>query len=85
MKSDHEQIVSAFDAKTHLSKLLHDVEHGQSVTITRRGKPVARLVPIGEEGKLDTKALLEKAKAIRDSVKGPVNVVKLVHESRRYR
>ena len=33
------------DAKSHLSALLAEVEAGQWVVITRRGKPVARLVP----------------------------------------
>ena len=38
--------IGAFEAKTHLSELLAEVEAGASVTITRRGKPVARLVPV---------------------------------------
>ena len=33
------------NAKSHLSALLAEVEAGQGVVITRRGKPVARLVP----------------------------------------
>jgi prevent-host-death family protein len=33
------------DAKSHLSALLAEVEAGQGIVITRRGKPVARLVP----------------------------------------
>ncbi|GHC53526.1 type II toxin-antitoxin system Phd/YefM family antitoxin [Neogemmobacter tilapiae] len=37
--------VGAFEAKTHLSELLAAVEAGEEVLITRRGKPVARLVP----------------------------------------
>lgn len=37
--------VGAFEAKTHLSKLLDRVEEGQAIYITRRGKRVARLVP----------------------------------------
>ncbi len=37
--------VGAFEAKTHLSRLLDQVEAGGAVTITRHGKPVARLVP----------------------------------------
>jgi prevent-host-death family protein len=37
--------VGAFDAKTHLSALLDRVEKGEEITITRRGVPVARLVP----------------------------------------
>jgi prevent-host-death family protein len=39
------ETVSAFAAKTHLSRLLHSVEMGQQFLITRHGKPVARLVP----------------------------------------
>lgn len=33
------------NAKSHLSALLAEVEAGQGIVITRRGKPVARLVP----------------------------------------
>jgi prevent-host-death family protein len=38
--------VSVYEAKTHLSRLIGDVEAGLEVTITRHGKPVARLVPL---------------------------------------
>jgi prevent-host-death family protein len=41
--------VGAFEAKTHLSELLAAVEAGETVTITRRGKAVARLVPVPGE------------------------------------
>jgi prevent-host-death family protein len=37
--------VSAFEAKNKLGQLLELVEQGEEVTITRRGKEVARLVP----------------------------------------
>jgi prevent-host-death family protein len=40
--------VGAFEAKTHLSALLERVAKGESITITRHGTPVARLVPIDE-------------------------------------
>jgi prevent-host-death family protein len=33
------------NAKSHLSSLLTDVEAGQEIVITRRGRPIARLVP----------------------------------------
>jgi len=39
------RVIGAFEAKTHLSQLLDDVETGTEIEITRRGKPVARLVP----------------------------------------
>lgn len=37
--------VTVHEAKTTLSKLLVDVEHGGDVVISRRRTPVARLVP----------------------------------------
>lgn len=38
--------VGLFEAKTHLSELVSEVERGASLTITRRGVPVAKLVPV---------------------------------------
>lgn len=37
--------VGAFEAKTHLSRLLDQVEAGAVICITRHGKRVARLLP----------------------------------------
>jgi prevent-host-death family protein len=33
------------EAKAHLSALVERAENGETIEITRRGKPVARLVP----------------------------------------
>ena len=52
---DTSNAIGAFEAKTHLSELLERVEQGAVVTITRRGRPVARLVPI-ETGTQDRAA-----------------------------
>ena len=38
--------IGAYEAKTHLPRLLDRVVRGESLTITRHGKPVARLVPV---------------------------------------
>lgn len=35
--------VGTYEAKTHFSKLLDDVEAGKKIIITRHGKPVAEL------------------------------------------
>lgn len=40
--------VGVHEAKTHLSDLLRRVEAGETVTITRRGEPVAELRPPAE-------------------------------------
>ena len=37
--------VGAFEAKNKLGQLLDEVENGEEIVITRRGKEVARLVP----------------------------------------
>lgn len=37
--------IGTFEAKTHLSALLDEVERGEEIVITRRGVAVARLVP----------------------------------------
>ena len=41
------KIVGTFEAKTHLSTLLEQVEGGAEITITRHGKAVARLDELG--------------------------------------
>ena len=35
-------------AKNQLSELIARVEHGESIEVTRRGKSVARLVPVND-------------------------------------
>ena len=58
--------VSVFDAKNRLSALLDQVEKGHEIVITRRGKPVARLVPTSETNR--SQAAVEKLRLLRDSI-----------------
>jgi prevent-host-death family protein len=44
--------MQAREAKAKFAELLQSAERGESVTITRHGKPVARIVPI-ESGSED--------------------------------
>ena len=41
--------MGANEAKTHLPRLLDRVARGESLTITRQGRPVARLVPVEDD------------------------------------
>ena len=41
----HMRFIDAFEARTHLSRLLDEAEKGEVITITKRGRPVARLMP----------------------------------------
>jgi prevent-host-death family protein len=43
--------IGAYDAKTHLPKLLERVEKGERFVITRHGKAVAELTPVAERVK----------------------------------
>ncbi len=38
------RVITLADAKAHLSAVLDDVAAGQEVVVTRRGRPVARIV-----------------------------------------
>ena len=43
----HVHEVGAFEAKNRLGALLDRVERGEEIVLTRRGKPVAKLIPAG--------------------------------------
>jgi prevent-host-death family protein len=44
--------IDSFEAKTKFAALLRRVEHGEQIIITRRGKPIARLMPIATPRKV---------------------------------
>ena len=52
--------VGAFEAKTHFSQLIERALHGEEIFITRRGKPVAKLVPVED---------LQNSESAREAVK----------------
>jgi prevent-host-death family protein len=56
--------VGIFEAKTHLSSLLDEVEKGGEITITRHGKPVAKLVQA--EVAPSPEVIAKRRKAIED-------------------
>lgn len=66
--------VGAFEAKTHLSELLAAVEAGETVTITRRGRPVARLVPVAP----DRAGVVARLAALRERLTGPYPAVEIL-------
>jgi prevent-host-death family protein len=40
------QTVNVYEAKTNLSKLIAQVEAGEEITLSRNGRPVAKIVPL---------------------------------------
>jgi prevent-host-death family protein len=46
MSGDAAEQFNIHDAKTNLSKIIQRVEHGEEITISRAGRPVAKVVPL---------------------------------------
>ena len=44
-----ERAITASEANQHFSELLRDVVNGQSFTVTSRGRPVARVLPVDRD------------------------------------
>lgn len=85
MKNNDSHTVSLFDAKTHLSKLLEEVQSGNVITITKRGIPVAQLVPYrGKNKEKNIADILYQLEKIRKNIKGKVNIKQYIREGRRY-
>jgi len=77
--------VGAFDAKTHLNELLRRVSKGETIRITLRGVPIARLVPDNDEAASDPAELVRDIRAARKGVKlGKITIRELIDEGRRY-
>jgi prevent-host-death family protein len=60
--------VDAFEAQTHLSDLLNKVSRGEEVLITRRGKAVARLVPVEQADRSRVSAAINELLTLREEV-----------------
>jgi prevent-host-death family protein len=82
--SQRERAIGAFEAKTRLSELLRETERGNTFVLMRRGKAVARLVPIEtSNNEAELGELMRSFHKIRARVAKPVNVRELVEEGRR--
>jgi prevent-host-death family protein len=55
--------IGSYEAKTHLPRLLSQVEQGETITITKRGRPVAVLSPARPLHHRDVKAVIAEFRA----------------------
>ena len=60
--------MGAFEAKTHLARLLDEVARGETIEITKHGVPVARLVPPTTEVRPDIGTVIAEIKKLRTNV-----------------
>jgi prevent-host-death family protein len=57
--------VQASEAKTHLPQLLDEVERGETLVITRHGRPIARIIPETQRRQEEIDKAIENMKALR--------------------
>ena len=58
--------IGTFEAKTHLSALLDSVAAGETIVITKRGRPMARLVPPDTPDRQAVDAAIARLRALRE-------------------
>ena len=77
--------IGASEARRHLPRLLDRVAQGESLTITRHGKPVARLVPIAHDPESAMQAacrIIERRKHLK---RVPLaDLVNMIHAGHRH-
>lgn len=77
--------VGSHEARTHLYALLDRVAKGETITITRRGTPVAVLSPTHEPSREQVKHAIERLKQLRKGTSlGGLTFRELIDEGRRY-
>lgn len=76
--------VGAYEAKTHLPKLLERVAGGEEITITRHGVAVARLVPADRPGSRPAQETIAQLRAFRrGKCLGKLSLRELIEAGRR--
>ncbi len=76
--------IGSYEAKTHLPRLLEEVQRGEALIISKHGVPVAMLVPVPEGRRRDPGQVVG---ALREFRKGitlrPLALHDLIEEGRR--
>ncbi|MEO6811115.1 MAG: type II toxin-antitoxin system prevent-host-death family antitoxin [Isosphaeraceae bacterium] len=79
--------VGSFEAKTHLPQLLERVARGEEFTITRHGKPIARLIPATiSKPRPDARQVIEDLKAFSkgNTLGDDLTIRDLIEDGRRF-
>ena len=77
--------VGVFDAKTHLNGLLKRVSKGETIRITRRGVPIAKLVPVDSGEKEDPDRVVREIRELRKGATlGKITIRELINAGRHY-
>jgi prevent-host-death family protein len=76
--------VGAYEAKTHLPKLLERVAKGHQITITKHGVPVAILGPYDPEKGVETEVIIRLLYEFRENnALSGLGIREMIEEGRR--
>jgi prevent-host-death family protein len=79
------ETVGSFEAKTHFSALLERVTKGETITITKHGVPVAKLVPANAPAKRSREEVLRDLEEFgKGRSLGGLTFRQLIDEGRRF-
>ena len=78
------ETVGAYEAKTHLPKLLERVLKGERITITKHGVPVAVLQPPDPSKKVDIRSVVIELRKFREKHRlDGISIRDMIEEGRR--
>ena len=78
------ETVGAYEAKTHLPKLLERVRKGDRITITKHGIPVAILQPFEPDRHIDVRSVIMEIHKFREKNKlSGLSIREMIEEGRR--
>ena len=76
--------IGAYEAKTHLPKLLEDVKKGERIIITKHGLPVALLGPADLSKTIPTDQIINEIKNLRKKNKlHGLSIREMINDGRR--
>ena len=77
--------VGLFEIKNRLSAFVERASQGEEITITRRGQPVAMLVPAAGRSNRSARVVVDHLRAVRKGARLPkgYTIRRLIEEGRR--
>ena len=78
--------IGAFEAKTNFSQILEKIVNGNTYIITRRGKPVAKIIPFKEKTISRKEAIntLREMRKLYNGKSGDFNIREAIKDGRKY-
>ncbi len=74
--------VDVADTKTHLAALLKRIEQGEKILVTRRGRPMAKLIPVMHSRKRIPSLSSFRSQILRTKT-SPLDVLEMLREEAR--